>query len=58
VAKWLYKSNGERIRILSIDANSPTFGDDLKIVFRRNVARARRENKKRFGSPDGVVHKS
>jgi hypothetical protein len=58
VAKWLYKSNGERIRILSIDANSPTFGDDLKIVFRRNVARARRETKKRFGSPDGVVHKS
>jgi hypothetical protein len=38
VSKWLYKSNGKRITILSINANSPTFGHDLGIVFRRNVA--------------------
>jgi hypothetical protein len=58
VSKWLYKPNGKRVRILSIDANSPTFGDDLGIVFRRNVAKAKREYKKKFGSPDRVVQKA
>jgi hypothetical protein len=58
MSKSLYKPNGERIRIISIDANSPTFADDLEIVFRRNVAKARRANKKKFGSPDRVVQKA
>jgi hypothetical protein len=54
VSKSLYKPNGERSKILSIDANSPTFANDLTIIFERNVARARRANMKKFGSPDCV----
>jgi hypothetical protein len=37
---------------ITIDATSPTFGDDLRRAFEKNVAKARRENKKKFGSPD------
>ncbi|MEO6780403.1 MAG: hypothetical protein ABI407_04955, partial [Bradyrhizobium sp.] len=58
VSKSVHKPNGERVRILSIDANSPTFGNDLSTVFERNVAKARRANKKKFGSPDRVAHKA
>lgn len=46
VEKTLHRADGKRVRILSIDANSPTFGSDLGIVFRRNVAKAKRENRK------------
>ena len=45
---------GKTIRVVSLDANSGTFIDDLTTVFERNVAKARRENKRLFGSPDGV----
>jgi hypothetical protein len=58
VSKSIHKPNGDRIRILSIDANSPTFGNDLSIIFERNVAKARRANKKKFGSPDRVAQKA
>jgi hypothetical protein len=58
VSKSVHKPSGERIRILSVDANSPTFGNDLSIVFERNVAKARRANKKKFGSPDRVAQKA
>jgi hypothetical protein len=58
VSKSVHKPSGERIRILSIDANSPTFGNDLSIVFQRNVAKARRANKKKFGSPDRAAQKA
>ena len=58
VSKTVHKPNGERVRILSIDANSPTFGNDLSAVFERNVAKARRANKRKFGSPDRVAHKA
>jgi hypothetical protein len=51
--KRLHRSDGTIGRVLSLDANSPTFDDDLTYVFERNVAKARRENKKLFGSPDG-----
>jgi hypothetical protein len=53
----VHKPTGERVRILSVDANSPTFGNDLSIIFERNVAKARRANKKKFGSPDRVAQK-
>jgi hypothetical protein len=56
--KRVYNPNGQLVRILSVDANSPTFGDDLGAVFTRNVAKARRENKKKFGSPDRVAQKA
>ena len=57
VSKSVHKPSGERTRILSVDANSPTFGSDLSIIFERNVAKARRANKKKFGSPDRVAQK-
>jgi hypothetical protein len=56
-SKSVHKPSGERVKILSIDANSPTFGSDLSIIFERNVAKARRANKKKFGSPDRVAQK-
>jgi hypothetical protein len=58
VSKSVHKPSGERARILSVDANSPTFGSDLSIIFERNVAKARRANKKKFGSPDRVAQKA
>lgn len=58
VSKNVHKPSGERIRILSFDANSPTFANDLSIVFERNVAKARRANKKKFGSPDRAAQKA
>ncbi len=58
VSKSVHKPSGERVRILSVDANSPTFGNDLSIIFERNVAKARRANKKKFGSPDRVAQKA
>lgn len=58
VSKSIHKPSGERTKILSVDANSPTFGNDLSIIFERNVAKARRANKKKFGSPDRVAQKT
>lgn len=56
--KILRDSEGRAIRVLSLDANSATFSDDLTLVFRRNVAKARRENKKLFGSASGFRPKT
>ena len=58
VSKSIHKPNGQRVRILSVDANSPTFGTDLSVIFERNVAKARRDNKKKFGSADRVSQKT
>ncbi len=38
-----------------VDANSATLGVDLLVVFRRNVARARRENRRLLGRSDAIV---
>lgn len=46
--------DGSRVTIRSIEANSPTFGDDLLYVFARNVDKARDENKEVTGSRAGV----
>lgn len=56
--KILRDSEGRSVRVLSIDANSATFSDDLTLIFRRNVAKARRENKKLFGSANGFRPKA
>ncbi len=48
-------ANGEKVTIRAIDANSPTFGEDLLYVFSKNVEAARRENKALLGSPSGAV---
>lgn len=47
-------ANGEKVTVRSIDANSPTFGEDFLYVFTKNVEAARRDNKRLFGSADGV----
>ncbi len=51
--KRVKAADGKTVEILSLDAESPTFTDDLTYLFRRNVARARRENMRLFGSPRG-----
>jgi hypothetical protein len=56
--KILRDSEGRAMRVLSLDANSATFSDDLALVFRRNVAKARRENKRLFGSASGFRSKA
>jgi hypothetical protein len=55
--KRLRTSEGKIERVLSFDTNSATFFDDLTTVFEKNVKRARQENKRLFGSPDGVIGK-
>jgi len=52
--KRLRTADGKMVPVLSLDANSATFIDDLAIVFKKNVAKARRENRRIFGSPDGL----
>jgi hypothetical protein len=52
--KRMRNSDGELVRVLSLDANSATFIDDLTTVFQKNVAKARRENRLLLGSPDGL----
>ncbi len=51
--KRIRNSAGKLVRVLSLDANSATFIDDLTTVFERNVAKARHENVRLFGSPEG-----
>jgi len=46
-------SAGQPMQIYTLDARSPTFGDDLTYVYQANVATARHENRKLFGSADG-----
>jgi len=48
----LFRPDGNRERILTLDANSATFTTDLTLMFEKNVARARREHKKKIGSVD------
>lgn len=58
VSKSVRGANGARFKVWAIDANSPTFGDDLSTVFARNVSKARKENTERFGAPDRVARKA
>ena len=43
---------GRMTTIRRIDARSPTFGEDMLYVFSKNVAAARRENKRVIGKTD------
>lgn len=47
-------ANGDKVTIRAVDAHSPTFGEDFLYVFTKNVEAARQENKRLFGSADGV----
>jgi hypothetical protein len=57
VKKRVRDSSGEIVRVSSVDARSETFGEDLRYIFGRNVAEARRENIVATGKADGVVKK-
>jgi hypothetical protein len=46
--------DGRAHDILNLDPASDSFGDDLLYAFRRNVARARRQNKALLGVPDFI----
>jgi hypothetical protein len=48
---------GQIVTIRTLDGGSKTFGNDLTYVFTRNVAKARRENKKVSGVTDRVPGK-
>jgi tellurite resistance-related uncharacterized protein len=55
VTKKRFKtSSGKYGQVSVLDANVATFGTDLLEVFRENVAKARKENIRLFGSPDRV----
>lgn len=44
--------DGKLVTIRKVDLASPTFGEDMLYVFRKNVAAARRENKRVTGVAD------
>jgi hypothetical protein len=48
--RWAYR-NGKRERIRVVDVNSPTFTADLTDVFRENVRKAIKENRKVLDQP-------
>ncbi len=51
--KRMRGADGKLINIHVIDLSSQTIDQDLTYAFGRNVARARAENKKVIGTPDG-----
>jgi hypothetical protein len=46
-------AEGKDIRIFGVDIRSPTFGEDYRRVFQKNVAEARRDNLAVAGCSDG-----
>lgn len=50
--KRISDSEGRSRTVHTLDANSASFDEDLRYVFRRSVAKARRENKRIVGSAD------
>ncbi len=51
--KRVRDSDGKSVRVLSVDANSPTFIDDLTLLFQKNVARLRRKNRDLLKAVEG-----
>lgn len=51
-------ADGKTLTVHTINADSRTFGDDLSYVFRQNVKKARRENKRLVGCSDRVPAKA
>ena len=51
------RRDGRVTTIRVVDAASPTFGEDMLYVFRKNVEAARRENKRVTGVADFVPGK-
>ena len=55
--KRVRDAEGHVKTLYTLDLGSPTFGADLEYVFGRNVAKARRDNKRVIGSADIAVGK-
>lgn len=55
--KRVRTDNGELRTLRTLNAGSKTFGSDFTYVFGKNVAKARRENKRVTGNTDVVPHK-
>jgi hypothetical protein len=53
VTRFRDSKSGRFVENYTIDGRSRKFGDDLTYVFSKNVAKARDENVKRFGTADG-----
>jgi hypothetical protein len=56
--KRVRNADGDPETVVVLNADSPDFAGDLTHAFARNVARARRENKRLFGSASGVTAKA
>jgi hypothetical protein len=57
VEKRVATPDGGWKTVRTLDAHSPSFDQGLQYVFAKNVAKARRENKRLLGSADGVRRK-
>ena len=55
IEQSVYGRDGRLKTVLTVDAGSATLGSDLQYAFEKSVAKARRENKKKFGSADPVI---
>jgi len=54
-SKIVTAPDGSRLTVATVDADSSTFNQDLTVAFERNVARARRENRRIRGDGDAVA---
>jgi hypothetical protein len=52
VVKVTRDGNGDRLHLRTVDAASATLSEDITEVFAKNVAKARRENRKLFGTAE------
>jgi hypothetical protein len=52
VVKITRDGNGARVQLRKVDAASATLSEDITEVFVKNVAKARRENRKLFGTAE------
>lgn len=52
VVKRTRDGNGNLIHLRTVDAASATLSEDITEVFAKNVAKARRENRKLLGTSD------
>lgn len=57
-SKTITAPDGSKVKISTVDADSPTFSHDLTAAFKRNVARARQENRRIRDQVDAVGSES
>lgn len=52
--KVVHDEAGRRVTLRSVDIESRSFSEDFLYIFKKNVQRARRENKKIAGTSDVI----